>query len=96
MGRVWEHQICSAIVILNSLLKTNDGNLTDELLQTLLLPVEAVVNCRPLTSETIKDRTILISLDPINLLPIKWKTVMSPPGVFPSSDKYCRRNWWRE
>lgn len=56
MGRVWEHQFCSARVTINFLLKTHDGNLTDESLQTLLVAVEAVVNLHPLKLEAINDR----------------------------------------
>lgn len=96
IGRVSERQICCARVILNFLLKTNEGNLTDESLQTLVVEVETIVNSCPLTTETINDHTSLISHDPINLLSIKQKILISPPGIFPSLDKYCRRNWTRE
>ena len=96
MGRVWEHQFCSARVIIISLLKTHDGNLTDGSLQTLLVAVKAVVNPHPLKLEAINDRKSLISLGPINLFSIKWKTLMSPLHVFPSSDTYCQRNLRRE
>ena len=73
-------------MILNSLLKTHAGSLTDESLQTLLVEVKAVVNSHPLTTETINDVTSLIPLSPINLLTIKSKIVMPPPGIFVSPD----------
>ena len=89
MGGVWEQQIQSARVILNSLLKTDGGTLTDESLQTLLAEVEAIVNSCPLTRETINDITSRLS--PTNFTK-KLKIVMPPP-VFASPDKYCRKLW---
>ena len=74
-------------------MKTHGGSLTDESLQTLLVEVEAVVNSRPLTTETINDVTSLIPFSPINLLTMKLKIVIPPPGVFASADKYCRKDW---
>ena len=91
-GRVWERQILSARVILTSLLKIHGGSLTDESLQTLLVEVEATVDSRLLATERINDVTSLIPLSPINLLSMKSKIVMPPPGVFASSDKYCRKH----
>ena len=92
MGEVWEPQIRSARVILNSLLKTHGGSLTSELLRTLLFEVEAVVNSYPLTTETINDITSPIPLSPISVLTMKSKIVMPPPGAFASPDKYCRKH----
>ena len=83
-------------MILNSLLKTHAGSLTDESLQTLLVEVKAVVNSHPLTTETINDVTSLIPLSLINLLTIKSKIVMPPPYIFVSPDKYCRKHWRRD
>ena len=92
MERVWEQPIRGARMILNSLLKTHGGSLIDESLQTLLVEVEAIVNSRPLTTETIYDVTSLIPLNPIKRLTMKLKIVMPPPGVFASPDKYCRKH----
>ena len=44
MGGALEGQVRSARSILNSLLKTHGSNLTEELLQTLVAEVEAIVN----------------------------------------------------
>ena len=95
MGGVWEHQIRTARNILNSLLKTHGASLTDESLQTFLTEVEAIVNSRPLTTDVINDATSPVPLNPINLLAMKSKIVMSPPGVFRSADMYCRKHWRR-
>ena len=53
MGEVWERQIRSARVILNSLLKTHGESLTSELLRTLLFEVETGVNSYPLTTDNL-------------------------------------------
>ena len=73
MGRVWEQQIWSDRAILSSLLKINGGSLTDELLQTLLVEVEAIVNSCLLTTETINDVTSLVGQSPVTLLTMKWR-----------------------
>ena len=95
MGGVWERQIRTARNILNSLLKTHGASLTDESLQTLLTEVEAIVNSRPLTTDVINDVTSLVPLSPINLLTMKSRVVMPPPGVFTSAVIYCRKHWRR-
>ena len=86
MGGVWERQIRSARAVLNSLLKPYGTSLSDESLQTLLVEVEAVVNSRPLTTDVMNDVTSLAPLSPINLLTLKSKVVMPPPGNFMSPD----------
>ena len=88
MGGVWEHQICSARAILNSLLKTHGRSISDESLQTLLVEVEAIINSRPLTTDVLSDVTCLAPLSPVNLLTMKSKVVMPPPGHFTSPDRY--------
>ena len=76
-------------------MKTNGGSLTDESLKTLLTEVEAIVNSRPLTTDVINDVTSPVPLSPINLLTMKSRVVMLPPGVFTSADMYCRKHWRR-
>ena len=82
MGRVCERQIRSGRKILGSLLKTSGASLSDESLQTLLVEAEAIVKSRPLTTDLLSDVNSLIPLSPINLLTMKSKGVMPPPGVF--------------
>ena len=86
MGSVWERQIRSVRKILESLLKTHGASLSDESLQTLLVEVEAIKNSRPLTTNLLSDANSLIPLSPINLLTMKSKVVMPPPGVFSTPD----------
>ena len=94
MGGVWERQIRSARAVVNSLLKTYGTSLSDESLHTLLVEVEAVVNSGPLT-DVMNDVTSLAALSPINLLTLKSKVVMPPPGNFVSPDQYSRKHWRR-
>ena len=86
MGSVWERKIRSVRKILESLLKTHGASLSDESLQTLLVEVEAIKNSRPLTTNLLSDANSLIPLSPINLLTMKSKVVMPPPGVFSTPD----------
>ena len=95
MGRVCERQIRSARKILGSLLKTNGVSLSDESLQTLLVEAEAIVKSRPLTTDLLSDVNSLIPLSPINLLTMKSKGVMPPPGVFSTPDIYSRKHLGR-
>ena len=92
LGGVWERQIRSTRAVLNSLLKTYGTSLSESL-QTLLVVVETVVNSRPLTTDVMNDVTSLAPLSPINLLTLKSKVVMPPPGNFVSPDQYSRKHW---
>ena len=93
MGGVWECQIRSARSILSSLLKTHGCSLNDEPFRTLLVEVEAVINSRPLTVDTLSDADSPLPLTPNHLLTMKSKVIMPPPGVFQKADLYCRRRF---
>ena len=95
MGGMWERQIRSARRILESLLKTHGASLSDESLRTLLVEVEAIVNSGPLTTDLLSDANSLIPLSPINLLTMKSKLEMPPPGVFSTPDFYSCKHWRR-
>ena len=86
MVGVWECHIRSPRAILNSLLKTHGSSLSDESLQTLLVEVEAIMNSHPLTTDVLSDVISLAPLSPVNLLTMKSKAVMPPPGHFISPD----------
>ena len=94
-GGVWERQIWGARAILSSLLKTHGSSLSDDSLQTLLVEVEAIINSHPLATDMLSDVTSLVPLSPVNLLTIKSKLVMPPPGHFISPDRYYRKHWRR-
>ena len=92
MGGVWERQIRTVRSVLSSLLIEHAVRLNDESLRTLLVEVEAIVNSRPLSVETLSDDT-MEPLCPNSLLTMKTKVVLPPPGVFQKTDVYCRRRW---
>ena len=93
-GGIWERQIRSARAIMTSLLATHGESLNDESYRTVLTEVENIVNSRPLTSD-FGDINSDLSLSPINLLTMKSKVVLPPPGIFQHSDMYSRRRWRR-
>ena len=94
MGGVWERMIRSVREVLQSLLKNNAHILNDESLHTLLLEAEAIVNSRPLTVENINDPDSL-PLSPSQLLTMKAKIILPPPGTFQKEDLYARKRWRR-
>ena len=51
-------------------------------LQTLLTEVEAIVNFRLLTTDFVNDVISLLTLSSINLLRMKSRVVIPPPGDF--------------
>ena len=95
MGGVWERQIRKARGILNALVKTQGRNLDNKSLHMLLVEVEAIVNSRPMTTETISDIKSDIPLSAANLLTMKSKVILPPPGYLSSADIYCRKHWRR-
>ena len=95
-GGVWERQIRSVRSVLSSLLESNGAQLNDESLRTLMCEVEAILNSRPLTVDTLNDPNSLSPLTPNHLLTMKSKIVLPPPGSFQEADKYSRRRWRKE
>ena len=67
----------------------------DESFHTLMTEVEAVVNSRPLTVEINNDSQNLTSISPSNMLTIKSRVIMPPPGSSVRPDLYNRRQWRR-
>ena len=55
---------------------------------------EAIVNSRPLTTDSLNNPTSLNPLTPNHLLTMKTKVLLLPPFVFQAPDK-CRRKHWR-
>ena len=93
MGGVWERQIGSACAILLSLLKTHGKSLDEESLLTLVTETEGILNSRPFTAETISDPTSDIQLSSLNILTMKSKVIMPPPGNFSRPDLHCPKRW---
>ena len=94
-GGAWERQIRSVRNIMAALMKQHGHSLDDESLQTLLCDVEAVVNSRPLTTESLTDPLSPLPLTPSTLLTSKTKLILPPPGKFQREDIYCKRRWRR-
>ena len=92
---VWEHQMRSACSILAALLKIHGASLNDESPHTFLAEVEAIVNTRPITSESLSDVHSPVPLCPMQLLIMKSRVVMPPLGEFQKEDISCRKRWRR-
>ena len=91
MAGVWEKQIRSARIILLFILNTHGRSLNDEPLRTLLVETEAILNSRPLTVDTLGDIQSEQPLCPSNILIMKSKVVLPPPGQFVKADEFSRR-----
>ena len=94
-GGVWERQIRSIRVILNSLLATHGQSLDDESFRTFMCEAEAVINSRPLTTDSLSDPSSPLPLSPSNLLTMKSSVVAPPPGEFRTTSIYSRKRWRR-
>ena len=92
MGGVWERQIRTIRSILTSLVKSSPRVLDEETLRTFLAEAEAIVNSRPLTLENLHDPDSS-PLSPNQILTMKSRLVLPPPGVFQEADMYCRKRW---
>ena len=64
------------------MLKTHGKSLDDESLLTLMTEIEGILNSRPLTVEMINDPSSFQPLAPANILTMKSKVAMPPPGKF--------------
>ena len=95
MGGVWERQIRSIRTILTALMKNHASMLNDESLRTFMTEVEAIINSRPLTVDTLNDPQSPTPLSPIQLLTFKSDVVFPPPGKFERADVYSRKHWRR-
>ena len=65
-----------------ALLKRHGTSLNDESLRTFLAEVEAIVNTRRITSESLSDVYSAVPLCPMQLLTMKSRVSMPPPGTF--------------
>ena len=94
MGGVWERQIRSVRAILSALFRVHGASLNDEALRTFMAETTGILNSRPLTVENLNSPDCL-PLSPNNLLTMKTKVVLPPPGNFPRADIYSRKYWRR-
>ena len=91
-GGVWERMIKSVHNVFDAVLKEHSGRLNEEQFRTFMTEAEAIVNSRPLTVENLHDPDSL-PLTCNQLLTLKSKVVMPPPGIFQKNDVYCRKRW---
>ena len=73
--------------------KACEKNLDDESLLTLMTKVEGILNSWPLTVEMINHPSSFQQLAQANILTMKSKIDIPPPGNFLRPDLYCRRQW---
>ena len=92
---VTERMIGAARRALEGLLTNVGSQLDDELLRTLMVEVEAIVNSRPLTYDEAHTPDDPVPISPSNILTLKSRVVLPPPGNFVKQDLYCRRRWRR-
>lgn len=95
MGGVWERQIRSVRNVMSSLLLKHGQQLDDESLRTFLHESAAIVNSRPLSVDNLNDPMSVSPLTPNQLLTMKTKVILPPPGNFQSSSLYSRKRWRR-
>ena len=88
MGGVWERQIRSVRRILFTIMTEQVP--TSEMLTTLLVVVEGIINNRPLTPAS-DDPNDLEPLTPNHLL--IHQPASAPPGLFNEDDLHSRRKW---
>ncbi len=94
MGGIWGRQIRSIRAILSALFKVHGTSLNDEALRTFMAEATGILNSRPLTIDNLNSPDCL-PLSPNNLLTMKTKVVLPPPGNFPRADIYWRKYWRR-
>ena len=58
-----------------------------------MVECEAILNSHPLTVDTIRDVNSPGQLAPANILTMKPKVTLAPPGVFERPDIFSKRRW---
>lgn len=81
MVGIWERQIRSVRAILSAHFQVHGTSLNDEALRTFLAEATGILNSRPLTVDNLNSPDCL-PLSPNNLLTMKTKVVLPPPGNF--------------
>ena len=94
-GGVWERQIRTVRSILNATTALCPGRLDDASLRTFLYETMAIVNSRPITVMHQGDPTSPQPLTPNQILTMKSKIPLPPPGAFVKEDLYLRKRWRR-
>ena len=95
VGGVWERQIHTARNSLISLLVAHERSLSEESLRTQFVETKAILNSWPLTFETVGDVKNEHPLSLTNILTMKTKVVIPPPGGLVRDDVFSRKLWRR-
>ena len=74
-------------------MQTHDRSLDEKSLATLMAETEGILNSRRLTTDSISNPTSTLPLSPSNLLTMKSKIILPPPGDFSRPDLYSCRRW---
>ena len=93
MGGAWERLIRVARSILSSLIDQHGSRIDDNSLSTFFYEIAAIINCRPLSLETVTDAQSPEPLTPNHLLTGKSRIVLPPPGQFCREDVYSIKRW---
>ena len=64
-------------------------------MQTLMVECEAILNSHPLTVDTISAVNNPARLVTANILTMKSKVILPPPGVFKRPDIFSKQRWRR-
>ena len=95
MGGVWERQIRTVRNVLSPLLEKHGSQLDYDTLRILIYEVMCILNSCTLFVSDLCDPQSAEIITPNNLLTMKSKVVLLPPGVFPEMDIYSRTCWSR-
>lgn len=79
--------------VLNATLALTPGRLTDSSLKAFLYEAAAIVNTRPLTTDSLNDPNGLEPLTPNHLVSMKTSTPLPSPGQFVKEDLYAQKRW---
>ena len=88
-------QIRSVRNVLVTLLHLHGQQFDDESLRTFLYESDAIVNSRPLTVDNINDPLSVTPLTSNQLLTMKTKVILPPPGNFQKRSLYSHKHWRR-
>ena len=89
-GGVWERMIRTVRNVLDGLVEGHGTQLDDESLRTLMCEVESIVNSRPIANNCEEG-----PLTPNQLLTMKTRVLMPPPGEFQRAAMYLVKRWKR-
>lgn len=93
MGGLWERQIGTVKRILVGLLVNLENRSSMSSLWTFFYEVMAIVNSFPLMVDNHSNASDIVPLSPSQMLTIKTRSALPPPGDFLKEDAYARKRW---